>query len=282
VPWTYCNPTQGVNEGFRDPYVMADPDSAGHWLMFYTTRPAAAPGDFIIGYARSRGDLTQWTDGGPLWNTFITHTGSSVVETPDLIQHGGLWYLLYTTWLSHPIWYQTASSPTADSTAWSPQRSLYGEVAGMVTDPDFGPEHYTVDGHDLYEMPDSYYNVIQILEYQWKTPPRFDLVEPYTTFGVDGATDAGAPGRLDVHVVGSRPPLTLVLDLPVDGATRLWVCDVSGRRVRGLIDGTSRAGRIERSWDGRDDRGQGAPSGIYFAVLESASRRGARRFALLR
>ncbi|MFI5372616.1 MAG: family 43 glycosylhydrolase [Candidatus Eisenbacteria bacterium] len=282
VPWSYCDPTHGGAEGFRDPYVMADPDSAGHWLMFYTTRPAAAPGDFIIGVARSHGDLTQWFDGGPLWNTFITHTGSSVVETPDLIQHGGLWYLLYTTWLGHPIWYQTATTPIADSTRWSPQRSLYGEVVGTDTDPCFGPEHYSVDGHDLYEMPDSRYNVIQILEYAWKTPPHFDLVEPYTTFGVAGAGDGGPPGGLDVHVVGSQAPVRLVLDLPTDGPTRLWLCDVTGRRVRRLIDEVGHAGRTERSWDGRDDRGGAAPAGIYFAVIEHASRRSSARFALLR
>jgi Glycosyl hydrolases family 32 N-terminal domain len=280
VPWAFCSPAPGPGD-FRDPYVMADPDSAGHWLMYYTTRPAAAPGNFIIGYARSRGDLTQWTDGGPLWNTFITHTSSSVVETPDVIRHGSLWYLLYTTWLGHPIGFQTALSPTADSTHWSIQRSLYQEVTGIDTDPAFGPEHATVDGHDLYAMPDSYYNAIEILEYAWHTPPDFDLVQPYTTIGMTAVTDTTRVMPFDLHALGARAPIRLVLDLPYTGSARVWISDVTGRRIAAVSEGVRPGGRSVLVWDGRTTRGTAVPGGIYFAVAESAHTRRSARIVLL-
>jgi hypothetical protein len=282
VPWANCIPSQPGGGDCRDPFVVADPDSIGHWLMYYTTRPSAAPADFIVGLARSRGDLTQWFDGGPMWNTFATRTGSGVVETPDLIKHGSLWYLLYTTWLSHPIWIQTATTPVADSTHWSAPFSLYSQVVQIDTDPSFAPEHYTVDGHDLYLMPNSLYDSVQLLEYQWKTPPRFDLVEPYTTAGRLGVSDEAAGSGYALHAGAGRAGVRLWLDLPREEHGRCWVGDISGRRVRELGAGPWHAGRNELAWDGRDDRGDTAPSGVYLAVIETTLGRRASRFTLLR
>jgi len=44
---------------------------------------------------------------------------------------------------------------------------------------------------------------------------------------------------------------------------------VSGRRVRALATGLMEAGPHEATWDGRDDAGQPAASGLYFARLET-------------
>jgi hypothetical protein len=281
VPWAFCSPAPGPGD-FRDPFVMPDPETPGHWLLFYTTRPAASSGNFVIGYARSSGDLTQWVDGGPLWNTFITHTNSSVVETPDVIRHGSLWYLLYTTWLPHPIWFQTAASPVADSTGWAPQVSLFSEVPGLNTDAAFSPEHYTVDGHDLYLMPDSDGNAIEILEYLWGAPPNFVLVEPYTTQGLAVAADTAGAVRFALHAVGTTAPIRLVLDLPAPDRVRVWISDATGRRIVSLLDGAEPSGRRTLMWDGRTARGDAAPSGIYFAIAEIGGARRATRIALLR
>lgn len=281
VPWSNCFPGQGGGGDFRDPFVMADPDSAGHWLMFYTTRPHAAPGNFVIGFARSRGDLATWKDGGPLWNTNAPHSGSAIVETPDVVHHGLYWYLLYTTWFSHPIWFQTATSPIADSSLWSAPKSLYSEVVQIQTDPSFGPEHYTVDGHDLYFMPNSAYNSVQFLEYQWKTPPHFDLVEPYTTTGRAAVEDPATPS-FAIHVAGDQAPVSLALDLPREITARCWLADAAGRRVRLLANGPLHPGRNTLVWDGRSDRGVALPSGVYLAVVEGELGRRSRRFVLLR
>ncbi len=281
APWTYCVTTTITGGDFRDPYVMPDPDSTGRWLMYYTTRPAGAPGDFIIGAARSRGDFTAWTDAGPMWNTFATRSGSAIVETPDVIRHGGLWYMLYTTWFAHPIWFETAADPMADSLGWSAPRSLYSEVVQIDTDPSFGPEHYSVDGHDLYLMPNSLVDAIQFLEYAWESPGHFDLVEPYTTagrLGVDGGADAAA---FALHARGGRAPVELAIDLPRPVETRVWVSDVAGRRVRDLLCAGCPGGRTRVAWDGRDDHGDGVASGMYLAVVESALGRRTARFVLL-
>jgi subtilisin family serine protease len=52
----------------------------------------------------------------------------------------------------------------------------------------------------------------------------------------------------------------------------LSVYDLSGRRVKTLRRGTLRAGYQEFGWDGTDERGQPASSGVYFVRLLTPSR----------
>jgi flagellar hook assembly protein FlgD len=46
------------------------------------------------------------------------------------------------------------------------------------------------------------------------------------------------------------------------------VYDAAGRRVRSLFRGRGARGEHALSWDGRDDWGQTAASGVYFVRLE--------------
>ncbi len=55
--------------------------------------------------------------------------------------------------------------------------------------------------------------------------------------------------------------------LPAETEINLDIYDIQGRRVRSLIAGRAGAGEQERIWDGRDDAGRLAASGLYFAVL---------------
>jgi hypothetical protein len=62
----------------------------------------------------------------------------------------------------------------------------------------------------------------------------------------------------------------------------LTIYDVSGRRVRTLVDRVDGAGRHEREWDGRDDTGNEVASGVYFIRLTVAERAFTTRAVLLR
>ncbi len=64
-----------------------------------------------------------------------------------------------------------------------------------------------------------------------------------------------------------NPRTTLRWGLRAAGAARLEVFDARGRRVRTLLDGVQAAGDHVTVWDGRDDRGAAAPSGVYFGRL---------------
>jgi len=60
------------------------------------------------------------------------------------------------------------------------------------------------------------------------------------------------------------------------------VHDVTGRRVRTLLDAELPAGRRTVWWDGEDASGSPCPSGIYFIRLRAADRQVTGRIALIR
>ena len=70
--------------------------------------------------------------------------------------------------------------------------------------------------------------------------------------------------------------------LPRPSPVRLTIRDVQGRRVREVIGRDLPAGPHSATWDGRDDRGRRAATGIYFAILEAGGTVVRTRVALLR
>lgn len=91
---------------FRDPYVVEDPDSAGHFLMFYVAEVAARKPTMAVGVAKSIGtDLTRWRDLGPMYSTDAAQTfGDLIDESPLVFPHTDLnanhthrWWMLFTT-----------------------------------------------------------------------------------------------------------------------------------------------------------------------------------------
>ncbi|MEZ5064200.1 MAG: FlgD immunoglobulin-like domain containing protein [bacterium] len=48
------------------------------------------------------------------------------------------------------------------------------------------------------------------------------------------------------------------------GRVRVDLFDVTGRRVRTLLDAWQAAGDVQTSWDGRDSEGAATPAGVYF------------------
>lgn len=70
--------------------------------------------------------------------------------------------------------------------------------------------------------------------------------------------------------------------LPRPGGVRLEGFDATGRLVRTLVDATQAAGYYSIVWDGTDDRGNPAPSGIYLLRLTAGEKVVKRRVTLLR
>ena len=64
---------------------------------------------------------------------------------------------------------------------------------------------------------------------------------------------------------------TVRYDIPRDGLTaKIEIFDVSGRRVRVLVDGPQSAGAKSVAWDGRDERGLNVASGVYYCRMAAA------------
>lgn len=80
-----------------------------------------------------------------------------------------------------------------------------------------------------------------------------------------------------------NPVTRIGFDLPEAQVARLRVYDVSGRLVRTLIAGEAYpAGSHSVLWNGEDNRGQAAASGVYLCRLSTAKHTGVQRIMLLR
>lgn len=66
-----------------------------------------------------------------------------------------------------------------------------------------------------------------------------------------------------------NPRTTLRYELPAAEQVRLSVYNLSGQRVRVLVDDRRAAGRYAVAWDGRDSAGAPAASGVYLCRLEA-------------
>lgn len=98
-------------------------------------------------------------------------------------------------------------------------------------------------------------------------------------------TDGTPPSRL---LLGQNypnpfnPTTTIVFEIASTGRASLVVYDVTGARVRTLVDGTVRAGRHDVMWDGRNDARQPVGSGVYFYRLATTGKSLTKKLVLLK
>ena len=174
VPWTVCDSLLPVT-AFRDPFVMRDPAHPGSWLMYYSTYPASDSTGMVVGMASSGGDLTQWSDLGPLWITNRAYTYSAVVESPHLFSHAGLWYLFYTTNAGQPITFSTGPDPVGPVSSWT-YRGRLSTMLGYDTQAWIASEQLRDGLVDYfgYAIADR----IDIKRMVWGADWRFSLTQP--------------------------------------------------------------------------------------------------------
>jgi hypothetical protein len=100
-------------------------------------------------------------------------------------------------------------------------------------------------------------------------------LEAVADVGLRAAADG--PGLALGSANPSRGTVTLRLSLPRGGTARLELFDVTGRRVRRLLDRDVAAGELALTWDGRDDAGRLVSPGLYLARLsQGGTSRGLR------
>ena len=80
----------------------------------------------------------------------------------------------------------------------------------------------------------------------------------------------------------ANPGTTISFSLPQPAHIRLALLNSSGQQLRVLSEGMSAAGVQRLFWDGRDERGQPLPSGLYFYELQANGQRLTRKLLLLR
>ncbi len=79
-----------------------------------------------------------------------------------------------------------------------------------------------------------------------------------------------------------NPRVTISFVLEDAQRVSLTIYNVAGRRVATLADGWLEPGEHQRAWSGSDDRSTPVTSGVYIAVLETASGRSRQKLTLVR
>ncbi len=120
----------------------------------------------------------------------------------------------------------------------------------------------------------------------WKFRVTFQGQTVEHVFGVGAATAAPAvAGATRLHPAEPNPfnPTTNIrFTLGDAGPVELSIHDLQGRRVTTLRDGVLDAGEHLATWDGCDQHGMTAASGVYFVRLAADGRELVQRIAMIR
>jgi hypothetical protein len=79
-----------------------------------------------------------------------------------------------------------------------------------------------------------------------------------------------------------NPSTQIRFRTPQSGQVKLSIFDLLGQETRELCSGVLSAGEHTIRWDGRDSKGEIAPSGVYFYRLTQGERHATRKLLLLR
>lgn len=79
-----------------------------------------------------------------------------------------------------------------------------------------------------------------------------------------------------------NPVTTIKFDLPADGKVNIAVYNILGQQVRTLVDRDFAAGTYSVTWDGKNDRGRIAASGIYIYQIKTDKFTQARKMLFLK
>ena len=93
------------------------------------------------------------------------------------------------------------------------------------------------------------------------------------------------PGEFRIYKPYPNPfnsTVEIRYDLPEGRHVRMEVYDIMGELVKVLVDRDESAGYMVELWDGRDDRGEYVPSGVYFVKVEIGDYRGIMKVVLVR
>lgn len=97
------------------------------------------------------------------------------------------------------------------------------------------------------------------------------------------AAPAATPAGLALRCYPNpgRPGTRIGYVMPAAGALQVAVYDLSGRRLRRLADGTAAAGAGGVAWDGRDDKGDHLPAGVYLCRIAALGQVATAKLVLL-
>lgn len=112
------------------------------------------------------------------------------------------------------------------------------------------------------------------------------LVGSLGRYRVTWDESGGRTERVGLLLRAAPNPFRTTVDasyhLPVGCTVRLAIYDVSGRKVRTMVNGHYGPGWHSERWDGKDERDKMLPSGVYFMILEAGKEKISEKCVLVR
>jgi hypothetical protein len=126
-------------------------------------------------------------------------------------------------------------------------------------------------------------SALDIDEVVLRDPWNADMICLTSGLHLGGSEEVPLKLRLGQNVPNPfNPRTTIAFDIPERSSVTLRVYGVDGREVAALVNEPRDAGAYEVLWDGTDDRGADAASGVYFYVLDAGGRRLSEKMVLMR
>jgi hypothetical protein len=253
----------------------------------------------------SPGDSVSYADGSHVVSGRIAVTSARPVNRIEIVRNG---VAVRTIALSGPrrTSVDTTFDVPIDKSCWVAAR-VSGGASGWVTIGDTlfahtSPMYFKVAGRRILELADAQPLVswvrnlkkLGLMKGTWPVASDSTLFREVCDEAIDfynqlilDPTDAGSsrkpPG---VRVFNAPNPFSsstaLTFTMPADAQVRVTIYDVSGRIVRRLVRRPLGAGSYTVSWDGRDDAGARAASGVYFARVAAGAWGTTRKMLLVR
>ncbi len=163
--------------------------------------------------------------------------------------------------------------------------SGYQLIASYLNNPQLRGQGNSTHGHE-YSYQDTQ---VQPGQLYWYKLVSVDVDGSQESFGPISARGMVVPEDFALQQNFPNPfnpKTTITFQLPRSEQpairVKLEVFDVSGRLIRTLIDGEMFPGTYHVSWDGMDNQGKRAPSGVYFYRLSTPEYLKTRRMVLLK
>jgi hypothetical protein len=126
----------------------------------------------------------------------------------------------------------------------------------------------------------------QTIFFKFGRQPFVPMVAPLLINCIDVASEteqvrtAGQVAAVHPNPFNSGTTIEVQLDRP--GPVSITIYDILGRRVRTIVDDIVARGTHQFAWDGTEESGSSAASGVYFAKVSAASMKITRKLVLLR
>ena len=218
--------------------------------------------------------LTPWNTAGSGskdgWGFAYIPLLGSTTSTVDILGPDGTGILHMVATHAPPHWPQWVESIEEDG----PYDGLYWDIGsrrGAGTDP-----------WDLPDDAGSGFPARQAIHFPFDLKTALINSSDTAVEEVAGAARPGSYSLADAYPNPFNPESTIRFSLPREEHVSLQVFSLSGQLIKTLHEGFVEAGVYESVWDGMNESGESAASGVYLYSLQAGSFQATKKLTLLK